>query len=89
MYLFLEYSTEVIEKDNNLFNNIIDIIIHNMFTYFMWKNHINVLLPAKGSVKVPVIFNQNLAYSSVSEYYIIEFDNTDFVIPNLVKILTY
>lgn len=54
----------------------------------MWRKHINVLLPAKGSVNVPVIFNKNLAYTSVSERYIIEFDNTEFIIPNLVKFLT-
>lgn len=67
-----------------MFKDIIGSAISTMFSYFMWKNHTNVLLPAKKSVNVPVIFNEHLACSSTSERYIIAFDNTEFQIPNLV-----
>lgn len=73
-----------------MFKDIIISLIHKMFNYFMWKNHLNVLLPAKGSVKVPVVFNQNLAFSTVSERYIIKFDNiAEWTIPNLVNLIKF
>ncbi|CAI6362650.1 unnamed protein product [Macrosiphum euphorbiae] len=53
-----------------------------MFSYFMWRHHINVLLPAKSSVRVPVIFNRTFAHSSVTECYIIAFDSTEYTIPH-------
>ncbi|XP_060872297.1 cilia- and flagella-associated protein 74-like [Metopolophium dirhodum] len=53
-----------------------------MFSNFMWGHHINVLLPAKSSVRVPVIFNRTFANSSVTECYIIAFDNTEYTIPH-------
>lgn len=73
-----------------MFKDIIISLIHKMFNYFMWKNHLNVLLPAKKSVKVPVVFNKNLAYSTVSECYIIQFDKiAEWTIPNLVKLMKF
>ncbi|VVC42104.1 Immunoglobulin-like fold [Cinara cedri] len=76
-------SLETINDRTNIFEKIITSIIYKMFCYFVWKNHIKVLLPARGTVKVPVIFNHNFAYSSISEDYIIAFDNTNYTIPNL------
>jgi len=78
-------STETTKNDKNTFKDIIDSVINKMFSYFMWRNHINVLLPAKKTVNIPVTFNQNLANSSISECYVIVFDNTEFKIPNQVK----
>lgn len=68
----------------NIFQKIITTVIYKTFRYFVWTNHIKVLLPANGTVKVPVVFNHNFAYSSISENYIIAFDNTDYLIPNEV-----
>lgn len=75
------------ERNNDVHeDDVFHSIVHNNLNYFIWKNHINVLLPANGTVKVPVIFDQNLASSTISEYFTIEFDNTDYIIPNQVKI---
>jgi len=71
-------------NDNGIPGTIINYVIHKMFSYFMWRHHINVLLPAKSSVRVPVIFNRTLAHSSVTEFYIITFDNTEYTIPRQV-----
>jgi hypothetical protein len=71
--------------DKNIFKDIIGSVVRKMFTYFRWRNNTNVLLPAKGSVRVPVIFNQNFAHSTVSESFVITFDSTDHDIPNQVK----
>ncbi|XP_022175737.1 uncharacterized protein LOC111037460 [Myzus persicae] len=81
---FLGYDLNETEMDDNdvIPGTIIKYVIRQMFSNFMWRHHVNVLLPAKRSVKVPVIFNRNFAQSSVTEYFIIVFDNTEYSIPN-------
>lgn len=83
--LLLDNLQTAVENSEQMCTNIVESIISKTFNYFMWTNHMNVLLPAKGSVKVPVVFNRCLTNLSVSEYYTITFDNTEYSIPNLVK----
>lgn len=84
------HNTRSTEDDkNNMFDEILNSVCRNVFRHFIWRHHLNVSLPARRSVKVPVIFNQNLARSSVSECYTISFHNTDYTIPNQVKLVFY
>lgn len=75
------------DKNNIIIGDIINTVFHNMFRHFIWRNHHHVLLPARGSVKIPVKFNQNLARSSISECYTIAFTNDEHTIPDQVKIV--
>lgn len=77
----------VVKNDNIIPGTVINYVIQNIFSYFIWRNHTNVLLPAKRWVKVPVIFNRHMASSSVTERYTIAFDNTEYTIPNQVGVV--
>jgi len=83
-YLDFDLDETKAVEDDTIPSKIIDYVINKMFSYFMWSHHINVLLPAKKYVKIPVIFNRDLANSSITERYTIVFDNTEYMIPKQV-----
>lgn len=74
-----------VKNDKKMFENLIISVIHKIFSYFVWKNNTNVLLPAKKSVRIPVVFNQIFTYSSILETYLIVFDNSEHKIPIQVQ----
>ncbi|XP_050523831.1 uncharacterized protein LOC126895698 [Daktulosphaira vitifoliae] len=53
-----------------------------MFSHFVWKKNTDVLLPAKGLIEIPVIFNHYITEIPVLEKYLVIFDQSSFEIPN-------
>ncbi|XP_050441444.1 uncharacterized protein LOC126846226 [Adelges cooleyi] len=72
------------ETETAVVRDIVHNVLDDLFSYFTWKNHTNVLLPAKKTAEVTVAFNHYNAESSMSKSFVIVFHEKDYRLPNQI-----